>query len=188
MERLRESLLNAPVVSKGDYDYFVHPITDGIPLLEPSLLREIVTGILRKSEVEKADKIVAPEAMGIHISTAVSLATDVPVVVVRKRGYGLEGETQVRQTTGYSENEMYINNVNEGDTVVLLDDVVSTGGTLSSIVGALEDIGADVADVVTVIQKRSDERELDTKFKSLIEVDVVDGEVEILSDTTDTDS
>ena len=50
------------------------------------------------------DKIVAVEAMGIHLATALSLATDIPFVVIRKREYGLEGECEVYQKTGYGIN------------------------------------------------------------------------------------
>lgn len=183
MEKLRESLINAPVIRKGDYHYFVHPITDGIPLLEPELLREIVVGIIRKARVEDIDKIVAPEAMGIHIATAVSLAVDKPVVVIRKREYGLKDEVPIHQETGYSKNEMYINNIVEGDRVLLLDDVLSTGGTIKSICDALEGIGAEIIDVVAVIRKGKDTAEdIPVGVKSLIDVDVIDGEVVILDE------
>src|SRR6056297_153995 len=153
MDQLRQSLLEAPIIEKGDYEYFVHPISDGVPMLEPGLLREIVIKIIRKAELENVDKIVTPAAMGIHISTAVSLMTDIPLVVVRKRQYGLDGEVALSQVTGYSKSEMYVNDVYEGDRVLLLDDVLSTGGTLSALTGALSEIGADVVDIVCVIKK-----------------------------------
>jgi len=183
MDRLAASLLDAPVVEKEGYHYFVHPVTDGVPLLEPALLREIVVGIVRRADLADVDKIVAPEAMGIHISTAVSLATDIPIVVVRKRGYGLEGEVAVSQVTGYSESEMYVNGIDADDRVVVLDDVYSTGGTLAAITTALEEIGADIADVVVAIRKVGGEKALaDSPHEptSLIDVDVVDGEVVIV--------
>src|SRR6056297_2145947 len=117
MEKLKQSLLDAPIIEKNGYHYFVHPISDGIPVLEPGLLREIVIQIIRKAELEDVDKIVTPAAMGIHISTAVSLMTDIPLVVIRKREYGLDGEVSLQQVTGYSESEMYVNDVNEGERV-----------------------------------------------------------------------
>jgi len=183
MDRLERSLLEAPIIEKDGYHYFVHPVSDGVPMLEPELLREIVIGIIRKAELEDVDKIVTPAAMGIHISTAVSLMTDLPLVVVRKRQYGLEGEVSLAQQTGYSENQMYINDVYEGDSVLVLDDVLSTGGTLDAITDALEHIGADLRDIVAVIKKVGGENKLeasDRDVKTLINVDVVDGEVVIV--------
>ncbi|MUV89369.1 adenine phosphoribosyltransferase [Halapricum sp. CBA1109] len=182
MDRLKQSLLDAPIIEKDGYHYFVHPISDGVPMLKPELLREIVIRIIRKAELEDVDKIVTPAAMGIHISTAVSLMTDIPVVVIRKRQYGLDGEVSLQQVTGYSESEMYVNDVYAGDKVLVLDDVLSTGGTLRAITGALADIGADITDIVAVIKKVGGENKLDGSdhdVKTLINVDVVDGEVVI---------
>ncbi|WP_435115235.1 hypoxanthine/guanine phosphoribosyltransferase [Halolamina sp. C58] len=186
MDQLRRSLLEAPIIEKGEYQYFVHPISDGVPTLEPGLLREIVIKICRKVELEDVDKIVTPAAMGIHISTALSLMTDVPIVVIRKREYGLEGEVSLSQQTGYSESEMYINDVQAGDSVLVIDDVLSTGGTLSAICEALDGIGADVTDVVAVI-KKAGENELDEQvdYKTLINVRVEDGEVVIVDENGD---
>jgi len=188
MDQLQQSLLEAPIIEKDGYHYFVHPISDGVPMLEPSLLREIVIKIIRKAQLEDVDKIVTPAAMGIHISTAVSLMTDIPLVVLRKPEYGLEGETPLFQQTGYSENQMYINDVEAGDNVLVLDDVLSTGGTLAAICDALEDIGANLIDVVAVIKKVGGENRLSASpysAKTLINVDVVDGEVVVVDPTGD---
>ncbi|GGL61495.1 hypoxanthine/guanine phosphoribosyltransferase [Halocalculus aciditolerans] len=187
MDKLKQSLLDAPIIEKDGYHYFVHPISDGVPMLEPELLREIVIKIIRKAELEDVDKIVTPAAMGIHISTAVSLMTDIPLVVIRKRKYGLDGEVSLTQQTGYSESEMYINDVDDGDRVLVLDDVLSTGGTLRAITDALEHIGADVSDVLAVIKKEgpNDLDDTDVNVKTLINVDVVDGEVVITDEHGD---
>ena len=185
MDRLPRSLRDAPIVEKDGYHYFVHPVSDGVPALDPGLLREITVRILRKANLEAVDKIVTPAAMGIHISTALSLATDLPLVVVRKRQYGLDGEVSLSQVTGYSESEMYINDVSAGDRVLLLDDVLSTGGTLSALIGALEDIGAEVTDTVAVIKKVGGGDALDDTdhdIKTLVNVDVVDGEVVVVDE------
>ena len=188
MDRLKQSLLEAPIVEKEGYHYFVHPVSDGVPMLRPELLREIVIRIIRKANIDDVDKIVAPEAMGIHISTAVSLMTDIPLVVVRKRKYGLAGEVALSQVTGYSEGEMYINDIYDGDRVLILDDVLSTGGTLRGITSALDDIGADIADIVCVIKKADGKNKVaDAGYepKTLINVVVEDGEVVIVDEEGD---
>jgi adenine phosphoribosyltransferase len=187
MNKLRDSLLSAPIVDMGDYHYVVHPITDGVPMLEPGLLREVAIRIIRKAELENVDKIVTPAAMGIHISTAVSLMTDIPLVVIRKREYGLAGEVPLSQVTGYSESEMYINDVEAGDSVLVLDDLLSTGGTLHAILTALEEIGTDIVDAVTVIKKAGDNELEGTHHdvKTLINIDVVDGDVVIVDELRD---
>jgi adenine phosphoribosyltransferase len=126
--------------------------------------------------------------MGIHISTAVSLMTDIPLVVVRKREYGLEGEVSLSQVTGYSESEMYVNDVKSGDRVLVLDDVLSTGGTLMAITGALDEIGAEVVDVVAVIKKEGGANALEEtahEAKTLINIRMDGDEVVIVDEHGD---
>ncbi len=180
LENLKESLHKAPIVKKGEYNYFVHPITDGVPLVEPSLIEEVVEVISKIVNLD-VDKIVCIEAMGIPIATALSIKTGIPFVIVRKRTYGLKGEVDVHQITGYSDGKLFINGIKRGERVIIVDDVVSTGGTLIAVLNALKSIGAEVMDVVVVIEKGEGksivERKSGLKIKSLLKVDVKDNKV-----------
>ncbi|WP_136718014.1 hypoxanthine/guanine phosphoribosyltransferase [Halorientalis salina] len=180
MERLRESLHEAPIIDKDGYEYMVHPISNGVPMLDPALLREVVVEVIQRADMD-VDKIVAPEAMGIHLATALSLQTDIPLVVIRKRSYGLPDEVALHKSTGYSESEMYINDVEPDDRVLIVDDLLSTGGTLAAICNALDDIGAEISDIVVVIRKVGESALDDTEYdaESLIDITVDDGEVTI---------
>jgi adenine phosphoribosyltransferase len=185
MHRLRESVESAPLIDKDGYSYLVHPLSNCVPALDPELLRETVVRIMRAAALEDVDKIVTPEAMGIHLSTALSLMTDIPLVVIRKREYGLGGEVSLSKSTGYSESEMYINDVEPGDRILLLDDLISTGGTMRAIVEALDDIGADIVDIVIAIRKTNGDNKLaglDHEVKTLIDIEVGDGEVYIVNE------
>jgi adenine phosphoribosyltransferase len=182
LEKLKISLIKAPVIKKGEYNYFVHPITDGIPLVEPSILEEAAEGISRFGNME-VDKIVCVEAMGIHIATALSIKTRIPFVVVRKRVYGLDGEVPVHQMTGYSQGELYINGLHKGDRIILIDDVVSTGGTMIAVLNALKQMEVEIVDVMVVIEKGNGKdivkRETGFTVKSLIKVNILEGRVVI---------
>jgi adenine phosphoribosyltransferase len=185
MHRLRESIETAPLIDKDGYSYLVHPLSNCVPALDPKLLRETVVRIMRAAELENVDKIVTPEAMGIHISTALSMMTDIPLVVIRKREYGLDGEVSLSKSTGYSEGEMYINDVAAGDRILLVDDLISTGGTMRAIVEALDGIGAEIADIVIAIRKVNGENKLagiDHSVQTLIDIEIGDGEVFIVNE------
>ncbi|CCJ35465.1 purine phosphoribosyltransferase family protein [Methanoculleus bourgensis] len=178
LERLIRSLEASPVMKRGEYDYFIHPITDGVPLVEPALLREVGCAMVRVLDLSGVDKIVVCEAMGIHIGVAFSMMTDIPLVVVRKRSYNLPGEVAVHQTTGYSKGELYLNGVSAGERVVIIDDVCSTGGTLRALISALGQVGAEIADICVVISRG--DADIGRPLKTLVRVDVSGGRVRVV--------
>ncbi|AXR82023.1 Adenine phosphoribosyltransferase [Natrarchaeobaculum sulfurireducens] len=180
LEPLARSLRDAPVVNRDGYQYFVHGVTDGIPPLEPDVLRSVIDGINDRVDLEGVDVLIAPEAMGIHHATALSLAADVPFAVVRKRSYGFDDEIAVHQETSYGESELYLNGVDAGDRVVVIDDVYSSGGTIEAVCGALERADAEIIDVVTVLRRVDVDRpDLEHEVASVLDVRVIDGQVEV---------
>jgi adenine phosphoribosyltransferase len=174
LERLKRSLLEAPVFKRGEYNYFIHPITDGVPEIRADLLREVAAQIVRMADLE-ADKIVTVESMGIPIGTALSLISDIPLVIIRKRKYGLPGEVEVSQVTGYSRSQLFLNGIKKGDRVVVVDDVISTGGTLLAVLKSLEVAGASVKDIVVVVKRGEGAQRLRAEgysVKTMVDVEV----------------
>ena len=47
LDLLVESLETCPMVKRGEYNYFIHPITDGVPVVEPALLRDVCNGMVK---------------------------------------------------------------------------------------------------------------------------------------------
>jgi adenine phosphoribosyltransferase len=184
LEKLKRSLRESPVVKKGDYDYFVNPITDGIPPMDPVILREVVERMMQVGRFD-CDVILAPEAMGIPIAVSLSLQTGIPYCVVRKRRYGLPGEILIAQRTGYSHSEMSINGLKAGDRVVIVDDVVSTGGTLRALISALKDMDVQIIDVIVVVEKGDRKADLEEEtgmaIKTLVKVEVRQGQVHVIT-------
>jgi adenine phosphoribosyltransferase len=172
LERLVTSLENSPIVKRGEYNYFIHPITDGVPEVDPALIREVCMALVKVLDLDGVDRIIAAEAMAIPIGIALSLATDIPVNIVRKKDYRLPGEVAVHQATGYSKGQLYLNGVGRGDTVIIVDDVISTGGTAKALLWALGQAGATVKDVCFVI-KRGDP-DIGRSYKALVSVAVTD--------------
>ena len=59
--------------------------------------------------------------MGIPLAAALSLKMNIPFIIIRKRSYGLPGEVDVEQITGYSKSKLYINNLKKGDNIIIVD-------------------------------------------------------------------
>jgi adenine phosphoribosyltransferase len=178
---LKETLLKSSVIKINEYEYFVHPATDGIPSVESALLTEICDEICNSISISNIDVIVVPEAMGIPVGTVLSLKLKKPLNIIRKTQYGLKGELRIQQRTGYGGAFLYINGIKRGDRVLLVDDVISTGGTIVSIVNGLKTLGAQITDIVVIVEKgeirREIERQINQPIKSLIKVDIVNGKV-----------
>ena len=155
LEEVRDSIEKSPVILKGDYPYIVTPLMDGIPAMDPKILRSVVDRMMRIGKFD-CDLIVAPEAMGIPYAALISAGKGIPFSIIRKRSYGLEGEIEVTETTGYSTTSIFINGVKPGMRVAIVDDVVSTGGTLRGIVDGLRTAGATVTEVVLALNKSED--------------------------------
>lgn len=190
LEELKKTLIESPIVKKGEYNYFVHPVTDGIPEMRPEVLKEIVAIIKEKANLN-IDRIVCVEAMGIHLATALSLETGIPFVVIRKREYGLTGEVPVFQKTGYGEANLYINSLKKGDKILLIDDVVSTGGTYIAIIKALQNLGVEIVESIAIVEKGDGkaivEETTGSSLMTLVKLDVINGKVVIESTIEDID-
>ena len=182
---LQNSLRGAPIIWKGDYPYFIHPISDGIPRMDPDVLRATRDFIISMVDWSKIDLIVSVEAMGLPLLAAVGEASGKPTVVIRKRSYGMEGEVEVNVSTGYSKSTTYINDIKPGERILIVDDVISTGGTLEPILETIEGMGAKLQDIIIAIEKGEGRERLSVEkpewpIRTLARIEIVDGRVEII--------
>tara|TARA_B100000614_G_scaffold262199_1_gene294662 strand:- start:27 stop:608 length:582 start_codon:yes stop_codon:yes gene_type:complete len=187
LQRLKDSLLAAPIIWKGDYPYFIHPLTDGVPRLDPSVLTAVVELIEAAVDWQSIDLVLGIEAMGLPLTSPLSMRNNKPQVVVRKRSYGLEGEVAIDQSTGYSKGSMYLNDIAKDERILIVDDVLSTGGTLDAIIGGLETIGAKIASIVVVVEKGPGLQQLQEKYphieiSSIVRLDMNGDKVVLLDE------
>jgi adenine phosphoribosyltransferase len=184
LKQLEKSLNEAPIVKKGQYNYVIHPITDGVPYITPGLLKEITDEM--KTHITQCgtfDRIVTMEAMGIPLASVLSLDLGIPFTIIRKRQYGLPGEVSVEQKTGYSKSKMYINGLKKGDSIILVDDVLSTGWTLNAVLYVLQEMGVLIKGVFIAVYKGTCKEEITKTYNvpitTIVDIDVVDGKVHI---------
>jgi adenine phosphoribosyltransferase len=152
------------VSSEFDLDSVIRKVPD---FPKPGVLFYDITGIVTNPEafaycVEQAlqryrgagvQGIAAVEARGFVFAAPLALALKVPLILVRKKGK-LPGETcAARFTLEYGEEEIEIHraDVSAGQRVLLLDDLIATGGTLKAAAGLLEKIGAVVVGIFAVV-------------------------------------
>jgi len=158
IERLVGSFEGVPVVNMGGYRYFVHPLSDGIPSVDPLLLEAASRCVEeRLPPCDDYDMIVTAEAMGIPLAAGVSLTCKKPFSIMRKREYGLPGEVAIDQSTGYSRGSLYLHLPGDNKRAVIVDDVLSTGGTLRAMAKGVKLAGWTTVTAVVLFSKMTSE-------------------------------
>ena len=186
IEILKQSLIKAPIIWKGDYPYFIHPITDGVPRLEPDVLKAIIELSVPLIDWQSVDMILGIEAMGLPLMAPLSMRTGIPMVIARKRQYDLTGEIEINQETGYSKGSIFLNDIKQGENLVIIDDVLSTGGTIRSVIEGVNKTGAVIQNIVVVVEKGPGMATLQKeypkiRFDSLVKLEM-DGEKVVILD------
>ena len=100
------------------------------------------------------DVVVGPESRGFIFGVPVAYAEHKGFVPVRKKGK-LPCETvSVKYALEYgtAEIEMHKDSITPGQKVVIIDDLIATGGTLEAAVHLLEQLGAKVVKVVCLLE------------------------------------
>ncbi len=121
-------------------------------------LTSVVAGLARAGQdrdgATVVDKVVGIEARGFILAAPVALALGAGFVPVRKVGK-LPGEThQVSYSLEYGEAtlEIHTDAVSAGDRVLVIDDVLATGGTIDATRQLVESCGGVVAGVAVLME------------------------------------
>ena len=62
---------------------------------------------------------------------------------------------------------MYLNDIKPGESIAIVDDVLSTGGTLDAVIKGVEKAGANVTTIVAVVEKGPGLEILKNKYPSI---------------------
>ncbi len=122
-------------------------------LQDPVGLRIAVEGILEHFKGESVDKVAGIEARGFILGGAVAVALGAGFVPVRKAGK-LPAETigaDYELEYGIDRVEIHTDAVHEGERVLIVDDLIATGGTAEAAIRVLEQIGAVIVGLALVI-------------------------------------
>ena len=95
------------------------------------LFKEVVLEISKYIKRNKFTKIAAVEARGFIFGSAASFKTDVPFVPIRKKGKlpGKVLKQKYQLEYGSDEIQIHKNSINKRDRVLIIDDLIATGGT-----------------------------------------------------------
>lgn len=111
-----------------------------------SLMQEFVSDC-------RADKLIAAEARGFIFGAALADRLKLPLYPARKPGkLPFRTVSQSYQLEyGNDTIELHSDAVEKDDRVVIVDDLIATGGTAKAVCGLVEQLGAEVVGISTVI-------------------------------------
>lgn len=113
-----------------------------------------IDGIIEKLDGVDFDIVVGPESRGFIFGTPVSYVLNKSFVPVRKKGK-LPCETiseDYELEYGTATLEIHKDSIKPGDRVVIVDDLIATGGTTKAIIKLIERLGGKVVKICNVIE------------------------------------
>ena len=103
--------------------------------------RQTVLTITQKIDLDDIDKVAGPALGAVPIATAVSLESKLPLLMIRK------------EKKGYGTSKLIEGELNEGDNVIVVEDVSTTGGSLLKAIRAINDNGGNVKRAFVVVDR-----------------------------------
>tara|TARA_B100000795_G_scaffold268845_1_gene256684 strand:+ start:1601 stop:2128 length:528 start_codon:yes stop_codon:yes gene_type:complete len=115
--------------------------------------KETIDQIVERSKKYKIDKIAAIESRGFVFASAVSYILEKPFIMLRKKNklpaetYSVDFELEY----GTATIEVHKDSINEGDSVLIIDDLIATGGTAEAAAKLIKISKGKIAAFVFVI-------------------------------------
>lgn len=182
--KIVDAIKNAPKVNvdKEDgskYNFDLLPFGERGTYLSYEMVSEIIVGL--QTEVERNfrefDYLLTTDP-GSHV-WAISLAEKLnkDVSIIRELSNQQPDEVEIMKQRAYLPVPIYLNHVKKGDRILIVEDVISSGGTLVSIVDKLLELDVQVAGVIAIYAKTDNYLEIADKYKLNILPLVTNGEI-----------
>ncbi|HHW66996.1 MAG: adenine phosphoribosyltransferase [Epulopiscium sp.] len=128
---------------------------DITPVLQsPEALKESIDQMMDKLDGVDFDLIVGPESRGFIFGVPLAYNMNKGFIPVRKKGKlpykTVEKEYDLEY--GTASIEMHIDAIQPGQKVVIIDDLLATGGTSKAIIDLIEQVGGKVVKLVYLIE------------------------------------
>jgi adenine phosphoribosyltransferase len=123
-------------------------------LADGRLFRVAIDAFADRHKGKKIDAVVGIDARGFIFASAVAYKLGVGFVPVRKKGK-LPYKTVVTSYTleyGSETSEMHVDALKKGDNVIVVDDLLATGGTAMAAATLVKQLGANIVEIDFLIE------------------------------------
>ncbi|SHE97552.1 adenine phosphoribosyltransferase [Marinitoga hydrogenitolerans DSM 16785] len=128
---------------------------DITPLLAtPKVFKEVIDTMADKVKDSDFDTIIVPEARGFLFGSALAYKLGKKLVPVRKPGKLPYDIVEVSYSLEYGETriQMHKDALSKGEKVLIVDDVLATGGTIKAIETLVKKLDAEVSGILCLIE------------------------------------
>lgn len=128
---------------------------DITPILEePKLINQIIKYLIDEYSRQNLDAVACVESRGFIFGVPVALGLGVPIVLIRKAGKLPSTTHSASYSLEYGEStiEMHTDSVKKNDRILIIDDLLATGGTAEAAVNLVEEAEGVVAGLSFVIE------------------------------------
>ncbi len=150
LEKLRAAVRDVPDFPKAGIVF-----KDITPILaDGALFRASIDAFLEQCRGKNIDKIVGIDARGFLFGSAVAYELRVGFVPLRKKGR-LPYKTESAKYSleyGEAEMELHIDAITRGERIVLIDDLLATGGTSASAATLIKKVGGELLEAQFLIE------------------------------------
>ncbi len=121
---------------------------------DPDGLRDSVDGLIRSISGVDCDVVLGLESRGFIFGTAIAYELRKGFIPVRKKGKLPRETISVKYDLEYGEAELEIHKdaIRPGEKVVIVDDLIATGGTLEAACKLVEKLGGTVEKISVVME------------------------------------
>jgi adenine phosphoribosyltransferase len=122
-------------------------------LQDKTAFRKLIDAFVHRYHGQEIDAVAAVDARGFIIGSALAYELNASLVLVRKKGK-LPFDTLVEDYEleyGTASVELHEDAFKAGDNVVLVDDLIATGGTMLAASRLIRRIGAEIVEVAAMI-------------------------------------
>lgn len=128
---------------------------DITPLLQHGpAFRQAIQTLAARHHGQKPDAIVAIESRGLIVGSALAHELGVGIVPVRKKGKLPHKTYQASYTLEYGQDTLEIHQdaLAKGSRVLLVDDLLATGGTMEATIQLIEQCGGRIIELAFLIE------------------------------------
>ena len=122
-------------------------------LTNPEAFKFCIDKMVKTYKNQKIDAIAGVESRGFVFAAPLAQALGVPLILIRKKGK-LPGDTyQCTYSLEYGSAtiEVHKSDIKKGQKIVVIDDLIATGGTLAAAKNLIEQGGGEVAEFFGVV-------------------------------------